>query len=679
MSFIRGLAVVALLACAVSGSRASAALMPSDPCSDLLPGPVTGYKRGLLAEDLVRLRDIGRPDGSLSGDSPIAISPDGQRVAFQLRRADPVTNSYCLAMIVMELRPGARPLIVDRGGSLILMTYDLWGMAEWESGTPRVITPRWSPDGQWIAFLKRVDGVTQVWRARFDGREARAVTRSADDVVAFAWAGDGGLFFSTRPDIAREKSDIEREGRSGFLFDDRFQALAGNRPMPRATATPAAFHVDAVSGQVRAAAPAEKAQLDASGDGGASPSSLTTATRDGERAWVAARDAGLYSSPTMISATLADQRTAHCTQAPCDRVVALWWPSGEHDILFLARTGWGRSALGLYRWNPATGRSRRILETEDLLIGCRMATTRLICLREGSATPRHIVAIDIMDGRAETIFDPNPDYAALRLGKVQRLHWRNDRGIECFGDLVLPPDHRAGQRHPMIVVQYQSRGLLRGGTGDEYPIQLFAAHGFAVLSVERPPEVGTFTPARDAVGFERANITGWADRTSVLSALLGGVHLAISRGAIDERRIGLSGLSDGVSTVQHALIATSMFSAVAISQCCDDPQIQTLYVGSQFADFLEQAGYPRAGEDRPDFWARHSLALNVEKVTAPILIQVADEEYRSALQTYAALRRYGKTVEMFVYPGEHHIKWQPAHRLAVYGRNLDWFSRWLRP
>src|SRR3546814_6350058 len=49
-------------------------------------------ERALTARDLVRLRDIG-PTGD---DNPaahiMAISPDGNWVAFQLRRADPETN-----------------------------------------------------------------------------------------------------------------------------------------------------------------------------------------------------------------------------------------------------------------------------------------------------------------------------------------------------------------------------------------------------------------------------------------------------------------------------------------------------------------------------------------------------------------------------------------------------------
>jgi hypothetical protein len=31
-----------------------------------------------------------------------------------------------------------------------------------------------------------------------------------------------------------------------------------------------------------------------------------------------------------------------------------------------------------------------------------------------------------------------------------------------------------------------------------------------------------------------------------------------------------------------------------------------------------------------------------------------------------------------VFPDEHHIKFQPKHKLAVYERNVDWFRFWLQ-
>jgi hypothetical protein len=77
-------------------------------------------------------------------------------------------------------------------------------------------------------------------------------------------------------------------------------------------------------------------------------------------------------------------------------------------------------------------------------------------------------------------------------------------------------------------------------------------------------------------------------------------------------------------------------------------------------------------------WKPMDLAANAERVTAPILIQSDDSEYTNALDVVAQFRLLGKPIEMWVMPGEPHFKWQPAHRLAMYERTMDWFSFWLQ-
>src|SRR3546814_14175234 len=105
-----------------------------------------------------------------------------------------------------------------------------------------------------------------------------------------------------------------------------------------------------------------------------------------------------------------------------------------------------------------------------------------------SLQPRDLVEIDWTSGFIRPLIDLNPEWSDLKLGTVTRLKWVNKFGIETFGDLVLPPNHARAAKLPLVVVQYNSRGFLRGGTGDDYPIQAIAARGFAVLSFHRPLE-----------------------------------------------------------------------------------------------------------------------------------------------------------------------------------------------
>jgi len=93
---------------------------------------------------------------------------------------------------------------------------------------------------------------------------------------------------------------------------------------------------------------------------------------------------------------------------------------------------------------------------------------------------------------------------------------------------------------------------------------------------------------------------------------------------------------------------------------------------------LNRIGWPRLIDDAPAFWSQISIARNARKMRFPLLLNSPDDEYLSTLQGYTALRQAGSPVDMFVFPDEHHIKWQPAHRLAVYERSLDWFNFWIK-
>ena len=100
--------------------------------------------------------------------------------------------------------------------------------------------------------------------------------------------------------------------------------------------------------------------------------------------------------------------------------------------------------------------------------------------------------------------------------------------------------------------------------------------------------------------------------------------------------------------------------------------------GIAYADRMRRLGYPPASSGDAEFWRPISLAANAASIDTPLLMQLADDEYLLALETFTALREHNQPVEMFVFPDEHHIKWQPAHRLAIYERNLAWFDFWLR-
>jgi dipeptidyl aminopeptidase/acylaminoacyl peptidase len=182
----------------------------------------------------------------------------------------------------------------------------------------------------------------------------------------------------------------------------------------------------------------------------------------------------------------------------------------------------------------------------------------------------------------------------------------------------------------------------------------------------------------DPVKLRAANDKDWAERWNMHSAVVTGVEKLIASGLVDAGRVGITGLSDGSSTVGFALINSRLFAAASVSTCCLEPWTVNATIGPAFARMMRRQGFPPATADDRDFWRPGSLIRNASTIDTPLLMQLADREYLTAIDVFAALREQGKPVDMYVFPDELHNKWQPAHRLAIYNRNLDWFRFWLR-
>ncbi len=640
-------------------------------CEQLLPNPDSGSQAGLAMtpENLVRLREIGSFDTGASGSTPIALSPDGQQAAFILSQADPVANKYCRALLVVPVKPGGQPRIIDRGGEYIMLRGFVRGLSV-AVGSPAPVTPKWSPDGSSIAYLRRDDGVTQAWLAAADGTNARAATHSAVDIEAIGWTRKGdGLVFASRPGAIIAQERITREARSGWLYDDRIVTNGGPRPRLGVNEAPLEMSVlDLESRLTRPATADEQTVLE----------QRNAISSSGRKAWIGPASDDV-AAPLQLWAEQEDGRAVACKAEACSAVIGWWWSEDGRELRFLCREGWRAGFYAFYQWYPGSGSPVRLYSTEDVIENCLSLGDRLLCTVENSTTPRRIVLLDPRTGNSNLVFDPNPEVGRLALGSVQRLHVRSDHGLKAWADLVLPPDHQRGEKLPMIVVQYGSRGFLRGGTGNEYPIFPLAARGFAVLSFERPPSASRLVKGlKTDLEAQAADLHQWSDRRNTLSALERAVQAAIDTGQIDPSRIGITGLSDGATTVRFALINSDRFSAAAISSCCIEPVTSMTHAGMRFAQFLGKMGFPKLTAQSREFWRPMSIALNAAQIDTPLLMQLSDDEYLLALEPFQALHEHGQPVEMYVFPGEHHIKWQPTHRLAIYKRSIDWFDFWLR-
>jgi dipeptidyl aminopeptidase/acylaminoacyl peptidase len=145
--------------------------------------------------------------------SAIELSPDGNSVVIGTERAD--WDQQIFRGDLWLYRDDAK------GGSLIQLT---------QSGHDS--SPKWSPDGHWIAFLserkttaekassnedkdedKKDEGVSQIYLISPAGGEAFAVTQGEEEVHTFSWSADSHtLYFATRnPWTKTQKDDYKKE------------------------------------------------------------------------------------------------------------------------------------------------------------------------------------------------------------------------------------------------------------------------------------------------------------------------------------------------------------------------------------------------------------------------------------------------------------------------------------
>ena len=173
------------------------------------------------------------------------------------------------------------------------------------------------------------------------------------------------------------------------------------------------------------------------------------------------------------------------------------------------------------------------------------------------------------------------------------------------------------------------------------------------------------------------NLTDWADRRNVQSALENGVKLLAARGVVDADRTGIAGFSEGSVIAAWAVFNSRLFKVASIGSGPMGPDVIALQ-GHATGSGFRASGYPSPAERREDFWKRISFEYNAATLETPTLMQVPESESLLAMRAINIARERKRPLELFVFPGAYHYKWQPAHRLAVYQRNLDWFDFWLR-
>jgi len=215
----------------------------------------------------------------------------------------------------------------------------------------------------------------------------------------------------------------------------------------------------------------------------------------------------------------------------------------------------------------------------------------------------------------------------------------------------------------LFVTFYNCYGFLRGGLGNEWPLATLAEDGISALCINAIPEYRLDPVARYDQG-----------RAAVESV----VKLLSTEGRIDPSRVGMGGLSYGSEVTLWTLAHSDVVSAASVSSISVTP---TYYLFNSlrgaFRSNLRETWQLGAPDETPKRWREISPVYQLDRIRAPILFQMIEQEYRMALDYALPLERRHQA-DIYVFPDEAHIKFQPRHKLAVYERNVDWFRFWLQ-
>jgi dipeptidyl aminopeptidase/acylaminoacyl peptidase len=261
--------------------------------------------------------------------------------------------------------------------------------------------------------------------------------------------------------------------------------------------------------------------------------------------------------------------------------------------------------------------------------------------------------------------------AGKRLGKTIALDVTAADGTKIPSWITLPPDHKPGERVPMILEIHGGPYAAYGPHfSSEY--QLFASAGYATL----------FTNPGGSTGYGQT----FADRIegnypiSNHDELMAAVDAAVAAGYADPDNLFVTGGSGGGILTAWIVGKTDRFAAAASYKPVINWTSMAL-MSDGYAFFGEYWMKGQPWERQEDYWKRSPLAA-AANIKTPTLVLVGDEDYRTprseAEQFYGALKVRGIDTALVVTPGASHsdLSMSPSQQAAKTAAVLAWFEKY---
>lgn len=643
-------------------------------------------------EDLLSLRIASDPQ----------ISPDGAWIAFTVQHCNAETDTTGSAIWLVNSA-------ADKTQPARQLT----------SGSHHDTTPRWSPDGETLAFLSNRTGTTQIHLLSLKGGEPRQVSKLAQGVTEYSWhpAGKALLAHSYwKPeDEQTQRVDsaiasiytqlgarweglgykqgrhlqlwlIDLEGRAQRLTaepvdleqscwspDGTEIAFCANR---RADAdlnvSMALWVLTIASGNMRRLTPEEGlAQMPSWSPDGQYIAYLYTPDQT---------EAGNY-APWIVQAQgneAPQEAVAGAGQQTCQA-----WIIDELRDEWLMRPQWYADSKALLVATQERGQVHlaRLDRSQNQIVYLTRNNGRYVSpqishdghtiavVRADWFTPGEIWSMDSEGKHPHKLTSVNDDVLHHRqLIRPQRISWQAADGLTIEGWLYLPPVPE-NSKVPLILAPHGGPTL---AWGDSYvhEFQVLAGRGYAVLAPNPRGSAGY----GEEFGRKVLNDWGGAD----FQDLMAGLDYTLTIAPIDAQRLGISGMSYGGYMTNWAITQTDRFKA-AVSR----NGISSLPVAALLSD---QTIWFKLNMPDETLQRQRSALTFADRINTPLLLLHAEQDLRcpfsESMQLFVTLRKRKHLVELVSYHNVGHLMdWpqvgSPQQRIDRLRRTVEWFEKFV--